>query len=90
MLIADIHQIGYELLEVRTGSGLKPMYRTGFIPKNTVDALKAEAREVLTKAFGADGKEKRERLEEVRKGVTGAWEEGGSSWRDASAFLDSL
>ncbi|KAI0760274.1 UDP-Glycosyltransferase/glycogen phosphorylase [Fomes fomentarius] len=90
VLIADIHKIGYELLEVRTGGGLKPIYRTGFVPKNTVDALKAEAREVLTKALGADGKEKRARLEGVRKGVMGAWEEGGSSLRDASAFLDSL
>ncbi|KAI0760255.1 UDP-Glycosyltransferase/glycogen phosphorylase [Fomes fomentarius] len=90
VLITDIHKIGYELLEVRTGSGLKPIYRTGFVPKNTVDALKAEAREVLAKAFGENGKEKRARLEEVRKGVTAAWKEGGSSWRDASGFLDSL
>ena len=47
--------MGYELLEVRTGHGLKPIYRTGYTPKGTIEAIQAEARDVLTKAFGADG-----------------------------------
>ena len=88
--ISDQLQIGYELLEVRTGEGLKPIYRTGYAPKGTVDAVKAEVRDVFKKAFGEDGAKKRARLEAVRKGVRGEWEEGGSSLRDVSAFLDSL
>ncbi len=75
---------------MRTGNGLRPIYRNGFRPVGTIDALKEEVRAVLKKAFGEDGKEKRARLEEVRKCVTGAWEEGGSSLRDVSAFLQSL
>ena len=50
--IAEILQIGYELLEVRSGHGLKPIHRTGYTPKGTVEALQAEVREVLAKAFG--------------------------------------
>ena len=88
--ISDQLQIGYELLEVRTGHGLEPIYRTGYTPKGTIEALKAEIRDVLQKAFGEDGAKKRARLEAVRKGVTGEWEVGGSSLRDVSAFLDSL
>ena len=90
LLISETLQIGYELLEVRTGNGLKPIYRTGYAPNGTVDAVKAEARDVFKKAFGEDGAKKRARLEAVRRGVTGEWEEGGASLRDVSAFLDSL
>ncbi|KAM5530920.1 hypothetical protein V8D89_015410 [Ganoderma adspersum] len=88
--IADQLQIGYELLEVRTGEGLKPIYRTGNTPKGTIEAIKAELREVLQKAFGEDGAKRRERLEVLKKAVNGEWEEGGTSRTDAAAFLDSL
>ena len=88
--ISDQLQIGYELLEVRTGEGLKPIYRTGYTPKGTIEAVKAELREVLQKAFGEDGAKRRERLEVVRKAVNEEWEEGGTSRMDATAFLDSL
>ncbi len=88
--ITDNLQIGYELLEVRTGPGLKPIYRTGYTPSGTIEAIQAEVREVLAKAFSEDGAKKRARLEELRKKVTTEWEDGGSSKRDVSAFLDSL
>ena len=88
--IADQLQVGYELLEVRTGPGLKPIYRTGYTPKGTVEAVKAEVREVLQKAFGEDGAKKRAKLTQLQKALNGEWEEGGSSKRDALAFLDSL
>ncbi|RPD78353.1 UDP-Glycosyltransferase/glycogen phosphorylase [Lentinus tigrinus ALCF2SS1-7] len=88
--IADQLQIGYELIEVRTGHGLGPIYRNGKKPVGTVDAVKAEAREVLGKAFGEDGAKKRERLKAVSDAVNGEWEDGGSSKRDMLAFLESL
>lgn len=88
--IADQLQIGYELLEVRSGDGLKPIYRTGYTPKGTIDAIKTEVREVLQKAFGEDGAKKRAKLEVLRKAVVGEWEEGGTSRKEAVAFLDSL
>ena len=82
--------MGYELLEVRTGHGLKPIYRTGYTPKGTIEAIQAEARDVLTKAFGADGAEKRARLEQMRKSVVTEWEDGGKSKENMINFLDSL
>ena len=90
VLITEILQIGYELLEVRSGPGLKPIYRNGYQPKGTVEALRAEMYEVLGHAFGKDGGEKRARLEVLRTAVMREWEEGGTSRRDVSAFLDSL
>ena len=52
--------------------------------------MKAEAREVLDKAFGEDGAKKREKLQAVSKAMNGEWEDGGSSKRDMLTFLDSL
>ncbi|KAH9914496.1 UDP-Glycosyltransferase/glycogen phosphorylase [Epithele typhae] len=89
-LATDVHKIGYELLEVRTAHGLNKVYRTGYTPVGTVDAVKAEARRVLTQAFGEDGKEKRARLPAIREAMLGEWKEDGRSRRDVLAFLESL
>ncbi|KAI0775764.1 UDP-Glycosyltransferase/glycogen phosphorylase [Trametes elegans] len=81
---------GFELLEVRTGNGLRPIYRTGKTPTGTIDAVKAEAQDVLTRAFGEEGKRKREKLLAVKEKLDKAWTTDGASRRDVEAFLDSL
>ena len=90
IMLTEKHGVAYELREVRSGEGLKPTFRNGFKAAGTLDALKTEARDILTKAFGEDGKEKRARLEILRKLILGEWEQGGASKRDVSAFLGSL
>ncbi|KAI0820401.1 UDP-Glycosyltransferase/glycogen phosphorylase [Trametes gibbosa] len=90
-------RVGYELLSVRHGSGRGLVYRTGRAPP---DDVRAEARAVLTRAFGG-GSEKEEdkeegaeavraRLERVRAALGEAWAEGGQARRDVEAFLDGL
>ncbi|KAI0644656.1 UDP-Glycosyltransferase/glycogen phosphorylase [Trametes meyenii] len=88
--IAEQLKIGYELVEVRTGYGTRARRRDGRKPVGTIEALKAEARDVLAKAFGPDGAEKRKRLEVLTQAIGNEWKEGGSALRDVSAFLDSL
>ena len=88
--VVDILQTGYELLEVRNGNGLKKIYRTGYTPVGTVDAVREEARDVLSRAFGEDGKKKRERLEQLRAAMAREWEEGGASRANMARFLDVL
>ena len=90
MQVADNLKIGYELLEVRSGAGLLPIYRTGYAPKGTVEAVKAEVHEVLAKAFGEDGARKREKLQVLRKTLQNAWSEDGVARRDVEAFLDQI
>lgn len=90
IVLTEKHGVGYELLEVRTGNGLRPIRRTGYTPVGTLDAVKREARDILGKAFGEDGKEKRAKLRLLRKMMLDEWEEGGSSRRDVLAFLDTL
>ena len=88
--VSHVHRTGYELLEVRTGNGLKPILRTGYTPVGTVDAVRAEARDVLRRAFGEDGRECRVRLEGVRAAMLNEWKEGGGSLNSMTTFLNSL
>ena len=90
IIVSEKLQIGYELIEVRSGNGLKPICRNGRVPAGTTDAVKAELRDVLGKAFGEDGEKMRARLAQVRKTVLGEWEDGGASKGDMVAFLDNL
>ncbi|EIW62965.1 UDP-Glycosyltransferase/glycogen phosphorylase [Trametes versicolor FP-101664 SS1] len=82
--------VAYELIEVRSGHGLKPILRNGRQAAGTTEALQAEARDVLAKAFGEDGAKKRAKLQQLRSEVLSEWEEGGASKRDFLAFLDTL
>ncbi|EIW63015.1 UDP-Glycosyltransferase/glycogen phosphorylase [Trametes versicolor FP-101664 SS1] len=89
--VTDNLHAGYELIETRSGpDGLKPIYRNGRQPLGTVEALKAEVREVLQKAFGEDGGEKRKNLPKISSVVRCDWEEGGAAKRDISVFLSNL
>ena len=82
--------IAYELIEVRHGTGLGKIYRNGRTPIGTIDAVKAETREVLDRAFGEDGAKKRENLLAFRKPLQTAWAEDGVARRDVEAFLDEI
>ncbi|KAH9940519.1 UDP-Glycosyltransferase/glycogen phosphorylase [Epithele typhae] len=90
IMLSEKHRVGYELLEVRTGMGLRPICRTGYVPVGTVEAVRREARDVLARAFGADGARKRKRMGVLRRAVMGEWDAEGESRRDVCAFLDSL
>ncbi|KAI9066606.1 glycosyltransferase family 1 protein [Trametes sanguinea] len=88
--ISEVLKIGYELVEVRTGHGTHPLHRNGRTPVGTVEAVRAEARDVLAKAFGEDGARKRETVRVLARAFEREWEEGGASWKDVNAFLDAI
>ena len=66
------------------------MLRSGRAPVGTVEAVRAEACEILTKAFGTDGAKKRGKVMELRQKILGEWKEDGASRTDVLAFLESL
>ncbi|KAL7280801.1 hypothetical protein ACG7TL_005745 [Trametes sanguinea] len=82
--------IAYELIEVRNGAGLGSIYRTGRKPDGSIEAVQAEFRDVLERAFGQDGEEKRVRLGALRTKLQAAWAEDGVARIDMETFLDSL
>ncbi|EJF59060.1 hypothetical protein BD309DRAFT_869191 [Dichomitus squalens] len=54
----------------------------------TVDAVKAEMRDVLDRAFGEDGAEKHAKPQEPRRKLQSAWSEEGVAWPEVDTFLD--
>ena len=82
--------VAYELLEVRTGDGLKPIYRTGRTPTGTLEAVRAEAGAVLEKAFGEDGSRKRENIRKLKQTALCLWNEDGEARVAAKELLSSL
>lgn len=83
-------KIAYELLEVRNGPELNTIYRTGKTPTGTVEAMRKEMTEVLTKAFGEDGKEKRANSARLKLQMDKAWDADGTSTRSFKAFIDYI
>lgn len=98
MHLTDNLDIAYELLEVRNGIGLGPIFRTGKKPVGTVDAVRGELKDVLVRAFGADGEAKRQRLLDMRAKLQQAWADVGSEGdelrgiarKEVQAFLDDV
>ncbi|KAH9893511.1 UDP-Glycosyltransferase/glycogen phosphorylase [Cubamyces lactineus] len=96
--LTDNLDIAYELLEVRHGAGLGPIFRTGRKLVGTVDAVRDELEDVLARAFGADGEAKRQRLLDVRAKLKQAWAEAageeddvkGIARREVQGFLDDV
>lgn len=75
LLLTHTHRVAYTLTEARSGPhALKPSYHTGQAPKGTLNALREEAREVLDKAFGVDGEQKRSAVLVLQRKVSAAWE----------------
>lgn len=89
--LTDTLQLGYELVEIRTGEyATKPICRTGKTPRGSIEALRAEALEILDKAFGADGQIKRANVLKLREESLAAIGPGGSSQKDIQRLLEAM
>ncbi|KAF8067713.1 UDP-Glycosyltransferase/glycogen phosphorylase [Lyophyllum atratum] len=78
----------FELIEVRTGLGLKPLHRlNGEAPKGTREAVGVEIRRVLEACRGQEGEELRKNAERVKGQFAEAWEEGGPAKAALGEFL---
>lgn len=82
------HDAAYELMEVRLGNGLRPLYRTGKQPEGTLESVRREANEVLAKAFGPDGEEKRANMIRLKERFEQAWSENGSADEPGSGLIE--
>lgn len=86
----DHLDVAYELLEVRHGTGLGPIFRTGKTPTGTLAAVQEELGKVLECAFGEDGEAKRKRLQVLRTSLDRAWAEDGVARAEAESFMGDL
>ncbi|EJC97777.1 UDP-Glycosyltransferase/glycogen phosphorylase [Fomitiporia mediterranea MF3/22] len=89
--IASVHNLGYELFEVRTGSGLLPIHRLGDkVPEGTVESVKREFSETLRKMRGQDGAVKRANVQKFRDAYAKLWAPGGENWDEIKKITDIL
>lgn len=89
--VAFVHDMGYELFEVRSGYGLLPIHRNGNrAPAATVDSVRSEFRDVLLKARGEDGRRKRDNVLRFRTALAESWKDGGESWKELERIAKIL
>ena len=85
----DNLNIAYELFEVRCGNALK-VHRTGKTHAGTLEAVRAEAAEVLDLAFSADGEKKRQNILRLKEAAEQAWAEDGKGTQQFEDLLGSI
>jgi hypothetical protein len=78
--------VAFELVEVR---GAKPLYR-GVQPAGTIEAVAAEARNILKQARGPEGEQKRRNAESMRHKWKKEWEESGEALSNLKRFLTDI
>ncbi|KAI5120748.1 hypothetical protein M0805_007822 [Coniferiporia weirii] len=89
--ISSVHDMGYELFEVRSGNGLRPIHRLGDrTPQGTVEAVRCELMDILTKAMGEDGRAKRANAQRFRSALAKSWEPDGICWQEIKKISDVL
>ena len=57
-------------------------------PAGTVESVRAEFSDVLTRALGEDGEQKRENVRRFREALAAGWEQGGESWKEIDKIVD--
>ncbi|KAL7280345.1 hypothetical protein ACG7TL_005262 [Trametes sanguinea] len=88
--LSKLRNVAYELLEVRNGTGLGKICHSGYTPTGTIDAVRNELRDILLRAYGADGVEKHTRLQGLRRTLKQAWSESGVARKETEEFLDEI
>jgi hypothetical protein len=78
---------GFELFQVRSGDGLKPVHRNGVTPAGTREAVGIEVRETIDLCRGEKGQEMRSNAEKLKVEFAKAWEEDGAAKQEIRKFL---
>jgi hypothetical protein len=79
--------VAFELFQVRTGDGLKPLHRNGLTPTGTREAVGIEIRQTIDSCRGEKGQEMRSNAEKFKVKYAKAWEEDGIARREVRKFL---
>ncbi|PAV17483.1 UDP-Glycosyltransferase glycogen phosphorylase [Pyrrhoderma noxium] len=87
--LSHIQNIAYELYELRSSHGLRPIHRlNNYQPKGTPESIKNEIKEVLKKAWGEDGKRKRKNIRRIQEAIKAGWGKDGENWDGIKKIYD--
>ena len=82
--------VAFELTEVRTGPyARKPLLASGKTPTGTLEAFRAELKQVLDDMAGEVGARKRANARRMQGELSKAWGEGESARRAFSSLVDN-
>ena len=81
--------VAFELFQVRTGDGLKPLHRNGLAPEGTREAVGIELRQTIDLCRSEKGQELRINAEDFKVKFAKAWEEDGIARQEIRDFLDN-
>ena len=79
--------MAFELFQVRTGDGLKPIARNGLTAKGTREAVGIEIRQTIDLSRSEKGQEMRRNAEQFKVKFAQTWEEDGMSRKEIRKFL---
>ena len=77
----------FELFQVRSGEGLKPLQRNGITPAGSREAVGIEVRQTIDLCRSKKGQEVRSNAEKLKVEFAKAWEEDGSARQEIRKFL---
>ena len=78
---------GFELFQVRSGEGLKPIYRNGLTPAGSREAVGIEVRQTIDLCRSDKGQEISSNAEKLKVKFAKAWEEDGATRQEIRKFL---
>ena len=78
---------GFELFQVRSGDGLKPLHRNGLTPAGSREAVGIEVRQTIDLCRSEKGQEIRNNAEKLKVEFANAWEEDGAAREEIRKFL---
>ena len=79
---------GFELFQVRSGKGLKPIYRNGLTPAGSREAVGIEVRETIDLCRSEKGQEIRSNAEKLKEKFAKVWDDDGAARQEILNFLD--
>jgi hypothetical protein len=77
----------FELFQVRSGEGLKPLHRNGLTPAGSREAVGIEVRQTIDLCRSEKGQEVRSNAEKLKAEFAKAWEEDGAARQEIRKFL---
>jgi hypothetical protein len=85
--ITENLKVAYELFQVRTGDGLRPLARNGLTPEGTREAVGIEIRQTIDSCRSEKGQELRSNAEKFKVKFARAWEGDGIARQEIRRFL---
>ena len=80
--------VAFELIQVRTGDGLKPLARNGVAAEGTREAVGIEIRQTIDLCRSEKGREMKSNAEQIKVKFAQSWEEDGVARQEIRKFLD--